>query len=100
MPINSVKGITDFTPISFDKTAGTSNEGGLSFSEILNNAISKVNDLQLESDKLTDEFATGKTDNIHQVLIAAEKADVALQLTMQIRTKILDAYKEIMNMQI
>jgi flagellar hook-basal body complex protein FliE len=100
MPINSVKGIIDFTPISFDKATESSNQGGLSFSEILDNAINKVNELQLESDTLTKEFAVGNTDNIHQVLIAAEKADVALQLTMQIRTKILDAYKEIMNMQI
>ena len=63
-------------------------------------SLNKVNDLQLESAELTNDFATGKTDNIHQVLIAGEKADIALQLTMQIRTKILDAYSEIMRMQI
>jgi len=43
MPINSVKGIIDFTPISFDKATESSNQGGLSFSEILDKAINKVN---------------------------------------------------------
>jgi flagellar hook-basal body complex protein FliE len=49
---------------------------------------------------LTEDFAAGRTDNIHQVMIAAEKSDIALQFTMQIRNKILDAYNEIMRMQI
>jgi len=56
--------------------------------------------LELESQALANAFALGKTDNIHQVMIAAEKADIALQFTLQIRNKILDAYNEIMRMQI
>lgn len=70
------------------------------FSSYLNQAMSNTNNLLLDADKLADEFAAGKTDNIHQVAIAAEKADIALQFTMQIRSKILDAYSEIMRMQI
>jgi flagellar hook-basal body complex protein FliE len=101
MPINSIDGIKGFTPISFDKTDLLSEETqGLDFSKFLNDAINKVNEIQLDSTELTNEFAAGKTDNIHEVLIAGEKADVALQLTMQIRNKILDAYNEIMRMQI
>ena len=75
-------------------------EKQISFAEYLNNAIDEVNQLQLESEKLGVEFAAGRTDNIHQVMIAAEKADIALQFTMQVRNKILDAYNEIMRMQI
>jgi len=70
------------------------------FAEYLKDAIDSANSLILESEKLSEEFAAGKTDNIHQVLIAAEKADIAFQFTMQIRNKILDAYNEIMRMQI
>ncbi len=101
MPVNSIDSMNALSPVSFSKTESSGEKAeGLNFSEFLNDALNKVNDMQLESDKLTDEFAAGKTDNIHQVLITAEKADIALQLTMQIRNKILDAYSEIMRMQI
>jgi flagellar hook-basal body complex protein FliE len=70
------------------------------FSDYLSQALGNTNSLLIESEKLADDFAAGKTDNIHQVTIAAEKADVALQFTMQIRNKIMDAYQEIMRMQI
>jgi len=70
------------------------------FSEYLKNAVKETNTLLLESEKLADQFAAGITDNIHEVLIAAEKASIALQFTTQIRNKILDAYNEIMRMQI
>lgn len=80
--------------------SGTEEEGGkeVPFSEFLNGALQQVSDLQNESDKLNDAFALGKTDNIHQVMIAAEKADLAMQFTVQVRNKILDAYNEIMRM--
>jgi flagellar hook-basal body complex protein FliE len=78
----------------------TVNNGAIPFSDYLNQALNNTNNLLLDADKLADDFAAGKTDNIHQVTIAAEKADIALQFTMQVRTKILDAYSEIMRMQI
>jgi flagellar hook-basal body complex protein FliE len=71
---------------------------GVSFADYLNSAIDQVNSMQLESEKLNQDFAMGLTDNIPQVLIAAEKAGIALQYTMQIRNKVIDAYQEIMRM--
>ncbi|HYF83060.1 MAG TPA: flagellar hook-basal body complex protein FliE [Clostridia bacterium] len=79
---------------------GTAKSEGTSFADFLNNAVSEVNKLQLDSEQLNEAFAMGKTDNIHQVMIAGEKAEMALQFTMQIRNKILDAYQEIMRMPI
>lgn len=79
---------------------GESKSERVSFSEFLNNAIQDVNKLQLESEQLNEAFAMGKNDNIHQVMIAAEKADIALQFTVQIRNKILEAYQEIMRMSV
>ncbi|HWR60331.1 MAG TPA: flagellar hook-basal body complex protein FliE [Clostridia bacterium] len=72
----------------------------VSFADFLNNALSEVNNLQLESEQLNEAFAMGKNDNIHQVMIAAEKADMALQLTIQLRNKVLEAYQEIMRMSV
>jgi len=86
-------------PLEIDKLPDEKKDG-TSFTEFLKDALNKTNDLQIESQKLQEDFAAGRTDNIHQVMIAAEKADIALQFTMQIRNKILDAYNEIMRMQI
>lgn len=74
--------------------------GGKSFGETLKDAIQEVNQLQKVSDKKMQDLATGKTDNIPDVMIAAEKADIALKLMVQVRSKIIDAYQEIMKMQV
>lgn len=76
------------------------NENVISFGDYLKNALNSVNQLQLDSQQIGVDFAAGKTDNIHEVMLAGEKADIAMQLTMQIRNKVLDAYNEIMRMQI
>ena len=70
------------------------------FACYLNNAISKTNEMIIQADNISNQFAAGKTDDIHKVLIAVEKADIALQFTLQVRNKIIDAYNEIMRMQV
>ncbi|MCB0368880.1 MAG: flagellar hook-basal body complex protein FliE [Bdellovibrionales bacterium] len=75
-------------------------EVGKSFSDTLNDAIYHVNQLQKASDKADQDLATGKTDNVADVMIAAEKADIALRVMVQVRNKIIDAYNEIMKMQV
>jgi flagellar hook-basal body complex protein FliE len=101
MSVNGVGGINTAIPSIFETNKPVKNDGDLiPFSDYLSDAMNKTNDLLLKSDRLTEDFAAGRTDNIHQVLIAAEKADIALQFTMQVRNKILDAYNEIMRMQI
>lgn len=81
-------------------TAKTPQAKGTSFGDVINEAIGKVNDLQLESTKMTEDFITGASDDIHSVIIAGSKADLSLQMALQVRNKVMDAYKEIMNMQI
>lgn len=57
-----------------------------------------TNVLQKDAEKATLDLALGKTDNIHSVMIAQEKASVALQFTLEVRNKVLDAYNQIMRM--
>lgn len=71
-----------------------------SFGEILSQAMNQVNNLQNQATDTSNSFAAGQIEDIHQVMIASEKADVALQFTIQIRNKLLDAYHEIMRMQV
>ena len=61
---------------------------------------SVTSDLQNDAEAAQIEFALGKADNPHDMQIAAKKALTALQYTTAVRDKMLDAYKEIMNMQI
>lgn len=71
-----------------------------SFADTLNEAINNVNELQKSSDKAMQNLATGRTDNVAEVMITAEKADIALKLMVQVRNKIIDAYQDIMKMQV
>ncbi|NPV25918.1 MAG: flagellar hook-basal body complex protein FliE [Firmicutes bacterium] len=71
-----------------------------SFADYLHQAIQEVSNLQKEADLTAAQLATGEIKDIHQAMIAAEKASLTLQLTIQIRNKVLDAYHEIMRMQV
>ncbi len=73
---------------------------GTSFKDILMSALQNVSQLEKESDTITNDFIAGKTDSIHSVLIAAEKASIALDMVIAVRDKVLDAYSEIMRMQL
>jgi flagellar hook-basal body complex protein FliE len=70
------------------------------FKEMLYDAIDTVSDLQRNADELMTKLAIGETQDIHQVMIAVEEVNLALQLTLQIRNKMLEAYQEIMRMQV
>ncbi len=95
-PINPIEPIKPISP----EANQVANKGGSDFKKILENAINKVNDTVSNAEKLSNDFATGKTSDIHSVIIAAEKADIMLQLTNEVKNKIVEAYREIMRMQI
>jgi len=75
-------------------------EDSIKFTDLLKDAINKVNMMQIESEEYKKMLVFGEVDNLHDVTIAAEKANIALQITMSIRNKIVEAYKEIMRIQI
>lgn len=70
------------------------------FKDILKDSIEHVKELHAEDEKNTELLATGNIDNLHKVMIDSEKADIALQLMLQTRNKAIEAYQEIMRMQI
>lgn len=69
-----------------------------SFSSVLTDALDKVNQAQVESAKLTDKFAAGQIEDPHQVMIAGQQSTILLQMTMQVRNKVIESYQEIMRM--
>ncbi len=78
----------------------TPSEAHQKFSSALKGAIDELNNSQIQSDIATNKFITGEITNIHDVMIAAQKASVTRQAAIEVRNKVIDAYKEIMRMQI
>lgn len=81
-------------------TSSTSDLGSKSFTDMLKDSVDKVNDIQLEADRAAKELAAGRNKNIHETMLILEKADMSFKLMMQVRNKIIDAYREVMRMQV
>ena len=64
------------------------------------NMLQETNDLQNRAESEEIKFALGLSDNTHDLQIAQEKANIALQYTVAVRDKVIEGYKEIMSMQI
>ncbi|MGB9614391.1 MAG: flagellar hook-basal body complex protein FliE [Fervidobacterium sp.] len=69
------------------------------FSQILSQALKTVNEQQKNVEQMSDDYAKGKISNIHELIVEAEKASISLRLTVEVRNRIVDAYREIMRMQ-
>lgn len=84
----------------FENKPLTQTPGEKTFADTLKDAVGNVNDLQKQADVKMQQLATGKTDNIQDVMMATEKADIALRLMVNVRNKIIEAYQEVMKMQV
>ncbi len=73
--------------------------GTQSFSEMLSKSLVEVNSMQIEADKAIQKLASGQTKNIHETMLAVENAELAFKTMNQVRMKVIEAYKEIMRMQ-
>jgi flagellar hook-basal body complex protein FliE len=75
-------------------------EQGSNFGDMLKSAINTVNEVQKQSDVEIQKLMTGETEDLHTTMIAVQKADLSFQTMMQVRNKIVQAYQEIMRMQV
>ncbi|MDP4083031.1 MAG: flagellar hook-basal body complex protein FliE [Bacillota bacterium] len=83
-----------------NNSSATSFESQKSFASVLKDSINSVNDSQVEADSMTDKLAKGENVDLHQVMIAQQKANITLQAAIEIRNKVIDAYQEMMRMQV
>jgi flagellar hook-basal body complex protein FliE len=74
----------------------TAEGAGKFFSEL----VSKVNDIQVHSDTSIQGLASGENKNLHEVMIEVEKASISFQFLSQVRNKAIEAYQEVMRMQV
>lgn len=75
-------------------------DNGESFGRALRDAINTTNDLQKQSNQEIQKLMAGETQDLHDTMIAVQKADLSFQMMMQVRNKLLQAYQEIMRMQV
>ncbi|MBU0518147.1 flagellar hook-basal body complex protein FliE [bacterium] len=71
-----------------------------SFKETLEGFLKDVNHLQNNAEEMSESLVKGEVENIHQVMVAMNQAHTSFQLMMEMRNKIMEAYKEIMKMQV
>ncbi|AZB42936.1 flagellar hook-basal body complex protein FliE [Bacillus sp. FJAT-42376] len=85
---------------SLPEPAGSSAKPQVSqFGDMLKSALNEVNRAQVESDKMTGALAKGQNIELQDVMIAAEKASITLLSAVEMRNKAIEAYQEIMRMQ-
>lgn len=79
---------------------GAKKSGDSGFSELLKQGISEVNKSMKASEQSSTDLATGKSSNIHETMLAAAKAELGFNMLVQLRNKAIEAYQEVMRMQV
>jgi flagellar hook-basal body complex protein FliE len=85
--------LPETSPVSTGKAAG-------SFENILNDAIQKVESYRATADTAVQRFLTGEDEELHKVAIATQQAELSFELFLQVKNKVVQAYQEMMRMQI
>ncbi|PAQ15878.1 flagellar hook-basal body complex protein FliE [Bacillaceae bacterium SAOS 7] len=101
MAIEAIQGVSPFiktNEIENSKKVSPS-EAQENFASTLKNSINELNKVETKSTQMTDKLIRGENVDLHQVLIASQKASVSMQFTMEVRNKVVEAYQEIMRMQ-
>ena len=80
--------------------APTRSSGASSFESAINDALTELNDQHLHADQLARDAATGRLQNIEDYMMAATEAQLSTQLTVAFRNKAVEAFNEIMRMQV
>lgn len=99
MNVNNI-GISNLNIGNLEKNINNKNEKNISFENFLKDAVYSVSNLEKKAGDMNIKFMTGEVENIHDVMIAGQKADIALQSFIEVKNKVIDAYKEIMRIQI
>ncbi len=73
---------------------------GPSFNDTLRGLVNDVDEIQKTAEESTRRLLTGQIEDVHQVMVAMEEAQTSFQMMMQVRNKIIDAYQEVMRLQV
>ncbi len=93
--------ISSITPIEMPQVAPAANTAGQpgEFQSALSSAINSIESLQNNAASSVQQFLTGENEELHTTILATQKAELAFEMGLQVRNKVVDAYQEIMKMQ-
>ena len=96
-PLGLIGSVGPVGPVPPQGPGGASETG---FKDILMKNIEQVNQLQQDAEQAIEDLYSGRRDDVDGVLIAKQKADMAFQMLLQVRNKLVDAYDEIRQMRV
>ncbi len=82
------------------KASGTAERADADFARGLGKALDRLSQVQNQAEDMMTRLVTGQAQDIHSVILAVERANLSLQMAVQVRNKVLEAYQEIMHMQV
>jgi flagellar hook-basal body complex protein FliE len=97
--MSSVTPIRSISPVEMPEAAGATAKPG-EFRNLMENVIGKVEQVRSEASQAVEGFLTGEGGELHTVALATQRAELALQMFLQTRNKVVQAYQEIMRMQL
>lgn len=95
-----IQSVSNIAPLLGTSSATETKTSGASFNDILNNAMQDARETEATNDANTLALLAGENTDIHTATTEAKKAELALNLAIQIRNKVIDAYNEVMRMQV
>ena len=93
--IQPIPGVPQAIPAANEASSTSSQGGGSDFLTALHGAVDQVNQLQSEASVKVSGMLTGNGEDVHSAMIAVQKADLAFELMVEMRNKIVSAYQEI-----
>jgi len=97
--MEAIHGITPL-PAQVQPAVSSIRQAETTFGDLLAAVVGQTNEQQQNADQAIQQVQAGGEKNLHEAMIAMEKADISLRYTVQVRNKAIDAYQEIMRMQI
>ena len=92
-PVTANNGVVPFN--NTVKNVATENEEKVDFSSVLQETISKVNESQVIANDTVDMFIKGEDVSMHEVMIAMNEAQMSMQMLLEVRNKVVEAYQEL-----
>ena len=103
MAIEPIQPAGPVGPLTGAAGAASSTDAGRAagdFKKVFSSYLEDVNGLKAEADKAVRDLMVGRSENLHEVVAAVSEADLSFRLMMQIRNRLVEAYQQIMRMQV
>ena len=100
MSIGSIKALGSIDPRGAYGVGGAAGKPQPSFADQLTKAVQEVDNLQTRREEMVESMVTGQATEVHDVMIAAKESQLAFELLLEVRNKLLESYQEIMRMQV